>query len=124
MANWSKRYTTTFKRSKNRITRTNNSKGTSTNSFSTKVGNTRTTQSTNSANGKVKVYTTQTHPTLGTKREVRTVNPTVRYKKHKPYKPSRKMNAAARDFANAGNGAGGIIILVFVGFMILLGLFQ
>ena len=92
MASWSKRRTQTFKSSKNRLTRTNNSKGTSTNSSSYKVGNTRVTHSTNSATGKSRTYTTQTHPTLGTKREVRTNNPTVRYKKPKAPRKSRAKN--------------------------------
>lgn len=87
MANWSKRSTQTFKSSKNRITRTHNSSGKSTYSSSKKVGNTRTTES--SSGGKLKVYTTEHHPTLGTRRTVRTVNPTVKYKKPKAPRKSR-----------------------------------
>lgn len=105
MANWSKRTTQTFKGSKNRVTRTNSSKGTSTYSSSKRVGNTRTTQSTNSSNGKIKVYTTESHPTLGTKRTVKTLNPTIRYKKPKAsrkprakkYKPFSQYNSGSFD---------------------------
>ena len=105
MANWSKRTTQTFKGSKNRITRTNSSKGTSTYSSSKKVGNTRTTQSTNSSNGKIKVYTTESHPTLGTKRTVKTLNPTIRYKKPKaPRKPrAKKYKPSSGSYTNYTN---------------------
>jgi hypothetical protein len=116
MANWSKRRTQTFKSSKNRITRTNNTNGTSTYSSSAKVGNTRITTSSNSANGKTKIYTTEHNPGLGTRRTVRTVNPTVRYKKPKTWKAPRKSRAMSK--------VESYIILAFVGFLILLGLFQ
>ena len=89
MANWSKRRTFKAGNQGQRITRTSNSKGTSTYSFSKKVGNTRTTQSTSSKNGKIKIYTTESHPTLGTRRTVKTLNPTVRYKKPKKPKKTR-----------------------------------
>jgi hypothetical protein len=86
MASWSKRYTQTYKSSNNRSTRTNNSKGYSTNSTSYKSGATRVTTSTNSKTGKQKVYTTVTNPSLGRMTTSRTVNPTTRYKKPTAWK--------------------------------------
>lgn len=77
MGNWSKRYTTRGSGGQ-RITRTHNTRGVSTISNSKKVGNRRTTISTNSSNGKIKILTTESHPTLGIKRTVETVNKTQR----------------------------------------------
>lgn len=89
MANWSKRTTQTFKSSKNRITRTHNSSGKSTYSSSKKVGNTRTT--TSISNGKVRIYTTETHPTLGTKRTTWSPNKQPKYKKPKRAKSPKRV---------------------------------
>lgn len=102
MANWSKRRTTKAGNQGQRITRTTNSNGTSTYSSSKKVGNTRTTQSTSSKNGKIKIYTTEHHPTLGTKRTVKTLNPTIKYKKPKKPKSSRK----TKRYRSASSGGG------------------
>lgn len=106
MANWSKRNTQTFKGSKNRITRTNSSKGTSTYSSSKKVGNTRTTQSTKSNSGKIKIYTTETHPTLGTRRTVKTLNPTVKYKKPK----RAKSRSRPKKYLSNYSGGSGVAV--------------
>lgn len=106
MASWSKRYTQTYKSSNNRTTRTNNSKGYSTNSTSYKSGSTRVTTSTNSKTGKQKVYTTVTNPVLGRMTTSRTTNPTVRVKKPTTWKPKkikqrkgRAMTSEQRAFA-------------------------
>lgn len=103
MANWSKRRTTKAGNQGQRITRTTNSKGTSTYSFSKKVGNTRTTQSTSSKNGKIKVYTTESHPTLGTRRTVKTLNPTVKYKKPKKPRKTRAKKAKSIGTSSSRN---------------------
>jgi hypothetical protein len=104
MANWSKRRTTKAGNQGQRITRTNNSNGTSTYSSSKRVGNTRTTQSTSSKNGKIKIYTTEHHPVLGTKRTVKTLNPTIKYKKpKKPSKPRKIKNYRSSNY-NSGPG--------------------
>ena len=96
MANWSKRRTFKAGNQGQRITRTNSSKGTSTYSTSKRVGNTRTTESTKSNSGKIKIYTTEHHPVLGTKRTVRTVNPTVKVKKPR--------NTRTRSRSSGGDG--------------------
>lgn len=83
MASWFKRTTRKSGNKGQRITRTTSNKGHSVYSFSKKVGNTRTTQSTSSKTGKTRIITTETHPTLGRKVTVRTLNPTVRIKKPK-----------------------------------------
>lgn len=126
MANWSKKYTTTFKSSKNRITRTNNSSGKSTYSTSKKVGNTRTTTST--SGGKTKIYVTETHPTLGTRRTVTTLNKTPRVKKTRPkkystrktsYKPSNNVTYNTSS-TGSSSGFGTFIVVSFVIIVILL----
>ena len=98
MANWSKRRTFKAGNQGQRITRTNSSKGTSTYSTSKRVGNTRTTESTKSNSGKIKIYTTEHHPVLGTKRTVRTVNPTVKVKK--PRKTRTRSRSSGGDGVN------------------------
>lgn len=100
MANWSKRRTFKAGNQGQRITRTTNSKGTSTYSFSKKVGNTRTTQSTNSKNGKIKVYTTETHPTLGTRRTTQTLNKQPKVKKPKTYRPKKAKSTRSSSSRN------------------------
>lgn len=83
MASWFKRTTRKAGNSGQRITRTTSNKGHSVYSTSKKVGNTRTTQSTSSKTGKTRIITTETHPTLGRKVTVKTLNPTTRIKKPK-----------------------------------------
>ena len=101
MANWSKRRSTKAGNQGQRITRTTNTSGKTTYSSSRRVGNTRITDST--SGGKTKVYITEHHPILGTRRTVRTVNPTVRVKKPKKPKKnrSRKYNTSS---TNTGEG--------------------
>lgn len=98
MANWSKRRTQTFKSSKNRITRTHNSSGKSTYSSSKKVGNTRTT--TSISNGKVRIYTTETHPTLGTKRTTWSPNKIPKTKKPRARKAGRRKSYSSSSGSN------------------------
>lgn len=86
MASWSKRRTTKGGNQGQRVTRTTNSNGTSTYSTSKRTGNRRTTTTTSST-GKIKEVVTEHHPTLGTRRTVRTLNPTI--KTSKPKKSSR-----------------------------------
>jgi hypothetical protein len=89
MANWSKRRTTKAGNQGQRITRTTNTSGKSTYSSSKRVGNTRTTTSVSST-GKIKIYTTEHHPTLGVRRTTQTLNKQPRQKK--PKKPRRSRN--------------------------------
>lgn len=127
MASWFKRTTRKAGNSGQRITRTTSNKGHSVYSTSKKVGNTRTTQSTSSKTGKTRIITTETHPTLGRKVTVKTLNPTTRIKKPKK-RSSRKVKcnrgSCSRDhYAPTGtprdtswDGA------IYVGFLIALGL--
>jgi len=91
MANWSKRRSTksgTY----SRTTKTTNSKGGSTRSTSTRVGNgPRVTESIKQQNGKVTVrrYMTEYHPYLGQKRTTKTVYNTKQTKTPKPKKPRK-----------------------------------
>lgn len=101
MANWSKRRSTKAGNQGQRITRTTNSNGTSTYSSSRRVGNTRITDST--TGGKTKVYTTEHHPVLGTKRTVRTVNPTVRVKKPKKPRKTRSRYKSSGEYTSDFN---------------------
>jgi hypothetical protein len=95
MANWSKRRSRksgTY----SRTTTTTNSKGGSTRSTSTRVGNgPRITESIKQQNGKVTIrrHTTEYNPSLGTKRTTQTVYNTKQTKTPKPKKP-RKVRAS------------------------------
>lgn len=73
MAHWSKRRTTKGGNQGQRNTRTLNTNGTSTYSYSKKVGPKRTTIT--NRDGKFKEIVTEHHPTLGIRRTVRTINP-------------------------------------------------
>lgn len=90
MANWSKRRTRKAGTGGQRVTKTLNSKGTSTFSTSKKVGNVRTTTSTSSENGKTKIITTEHHPILGTRRTVQTLNKGTTVKRPKSKKPRKR----------------------------------
>ena len=106
MANWSKRRTTKAGNQGQRITRTTNSNGKSTYSSSKKVGNTRTTTSV-SSNGKIKIRTTETHPTLGRRTTTQTLNKQPKYKK--PRKARRRRSS--------GN-TGCMVPFLFIGFIV------
>lgn len=108
MANWSKRRTTKAGNQGQRITRTTNSSGKSTYSSSKRVGNTRTTTSISSS-GKIKIYTTEHHPTLGTRRTTQTLNKQPRVKKTKAYKPKKTRSRKYR----TSNSTGCMIPLLF-----------
>ena len=86
MANWHKRTTIKTGNQGQRRTITNSSNGRSTNSYSSKVGNVRSTTSVSST-GKIKVTRTETHPFLGRKTTTQTLNPKPkRQKKSSGYK--------------------------------------
>ena len=108
MANWSKRRTFKAGNQGQRITRTSNSNGKSTYSSSKKVGNTRTTTSVSSS-GKIKISTTQTHPTLGRRTTTQTLNKQPRYKK-----PKRTTTRRRRSTGNTGC----MIPFLFIGFIV------
>lgn len=101
MANWSKRRSTKAGNQGQRITRTTNSSGKSTYSSSKRVDNTRTTTSISSS-GKIKIYTTEHHPTLGTRRTTQTLNKQPRAKKPKAYKP-KKSRAKVSSYSYSSN---------------------
>lgn len=112
MANWSKRRSTKAGNQGQRTTRTTNSNGKSTYSSSKKVGNTRTTTSISSS-CKMKVYMTEQHPTLGTKRTVKTLNKTPpKPKKAKKPKAAKRPRNVARNNVKYDGGDGSWIWIV------------
>ena len=101
MANWSKR-TSRKSGTYSRTTKTTNSKGGSTTSYSGRVGSgPRTTESIKQQNGKVvhRRYTTEYHPTLGTKRTTKTVYASSNAKLKKP-KKAKKFTPRRRKTSN------------------------
>lgn len=131
MANWYKRSSKKSGNGGQRTTRTTNNKGNSVYSFSKKVGNTRTTQSTSSKTGKARIITTETHPTLGRKVTVKTLNPTPKVKSQKKRR-SKKTNyrSDSNHYVPAGmprdTSWDGVIYVVFllVLALLLFGLFS
>lgn len=120
MANWSKRRSWKSGNSGQRTTRTTSTSGKATYSNSKRIGNTRTTYSTNS-DGKVKVTTTEHHPVLGTRRTTKTLNQTTKVKKSKSrkskaYKPSRKKYKYTGTYAGSSSDSK---FLKYVGYSIL-----
>lgn len=106
MANWHKRTTIKTGNQGQRRTITNSSNGRSTNSYSSKVGNVRSTTSVSST-GKIKITRTETHPFLGRKTTTQTLNPKPkRQKKSSGYK--RKTYRRRR---SGGNGGCAVILL-------------
>ena len=107
MANWSKRRSTksgTY----SRTTTTTNNKGGSTRSTSVKVGSSpRVTESTKQQNGKVTIrrYTTEYHPTLGTKRSTKTVYNTKQAKTPKPKKPKKSRSTRSKSTGTRARSA-------------------
>ena len=104
MANWSKRRSTKSG-THSRTTTTTNNKGGSTRSTSVKVGSSpRVTESVKQQNGKVTIrrYTTEYHPTLGTKRSSKTVYNTKQTKTPKPKKPSKPRKARVSRSRSSG----------------------
>lgn len=125
MANWSKRTTRTGSNGQRTTKTFNAGKGKYTYSNSKRVGNTRTTYSTNSADGKIKVYTTQHHPILGWKRTTETVNKTTPYKsasRSYKYKPRRRRSSKYKS-SSAGTGLSlsGTLWLIAFGCLFLAG---
>lgn len=127
MANWSKR-TSRKSGTNTRTTRTTNSKGGSTISTSGRVGTgPRVTESIKQQNGKVvhRRYTTEYHPTLGTKRTTKTVYASSNAKPKKPRK-TKSTSYKRRRRSNTYHGGGGdegvtlgCLGLIFLGFLIL-----
>lgn len=128
MANWSKR-TSRKSGTNTRTTRTTNSKGGSTISTSGRVGTgPRVTESIKQQNGKVvhRRYTTEYHPTLGTKRTTKTVYASSNAKPKKPRKTkstSYKRRRRSNTYHSGGGDDGGVTLgclgLIFLGFLIL-----
>ena len=106
MANWSKRRSTKSG-THSRTTTTTNNKGGSTRSTSVKVGSSpRVTESVKQENGKVTIrrYTTEYHPTLGTKRSSKTVYNTKQTKTPKPKKWKKPKTTRSSKCSTSYNG--------------------
>lgn len=100
MANWSKRTSRKAGNQGQRRTYTTTSTGKSTSSYSSKVGNVRTTTSI-SSNGKMKITRTESNPFLGRRTTTQTLNPKPkRQKKSSGYK--RKTYRGRRSGGNSG----------------------
>lgn len=103
MANWSKRRSKKIGSQGQRRTYTTSSTGKTTNSYSSKVGNRRTT--TSMSGGKMKQTVTETHPTLGRRTTTKNLTPAYKPPK-KPKKPKKskpfKFTKTTRKKANTG----------------------
>ena len=116
MANWSKR-SSRKSGTNTRTTTTYNSKGGSTRSTSGRVGTgPRVTESVKNQNGKtvIRRYTTEYHPSLGTKRTTKTVYASSNAKPKKPrktkstsYKRRRRSNTTYH--SGGGDDVGGLL---------------
>ena len=119
MANWSKR--TTKKHGNSRFTKTTNQKGGSTNSssFSAGKGAPRITNSIKSSNNKVRqvVYTTEYHPTLGTKRTQRTIYSSSSAKPKKPKKTRTKQYKSSSQYTGVDFNFPNIFKLPYIGWI-------
>ncbi len=100
MANWSKRRSWKSGSAGQRTTKTTSNTGKTTRSTSYKSGSTRITESIPSS-GKTRVYITEHHPTLGTKRTVRTINPTKKVKQAKRPRASKKSAGSKFTYVSA-----------------------
>lgn len=100
MANWSKRTSRKAGNQGQRRTYTTTSTGKSTHSYSSKVGNVRTTTSI-SSNGKMKITRTESNPILGRKTTTQTLNP----------KPKHRKKSSTRRRRSGGNSGCAVILL-------------
>lgn len=128
MANWSKRRSFKAGNQGQRVTRTTNSKGTSTFSTSKKVGTTRTTTSFSST-GKIREYVTEHHPILGSRRTTRTINKKTKTVKPKKPRKTRVRKTRVRRSSSKGSSSSGYVTnsttgcmvpLLFFGFIVAL----
>jgi hypothetical protein len=119
MANWSKRTSRKNGNTKgSRTTRTYNSNGGSTTSYSKRVGNApRSTTSITNKNGKtsMRTYTTEYHPTLGRKVTQKTIYASSNAKPKKPKKVrTRRRKTSYRGGSNSVNPIVWLHVVAFV----------